>query len=131
MLSDSYFNLCLDINEDMSVGEICSSTETWYARKTNERNNCRVLYDVANAFDLCIPTMSDAYSYDHSSIAACTTETLHSDIFAQKDRMVTVLNQCTDTTVSLNGILHNMHPSEGVWLFKVHTCSLVIVFFTK
>jgi hypothetical protein len=102
----------------MSCGDICNSTETWYARKMNERNNCRVLYSVADAFDLGIPIMSDSYSYDHETIAASTTETVHSDMFTQKNGKVTVLNKCTDTTMSKNGILYNMHPSEGVWLFK-------------
>jgi hypothetical protein len=102
----------------MTAGDICNSTETWYAKKTNERNNCRILYDVANAFDLNIATSSDTHSYDHATIAACTTETTHSDISIQKNGMVTVLNKCVDTTTSQNGILYNMHPSEGVWLFK-------------
>jgi hypothetical protein len=112
MLSDSYYNMCLDINDDMLSGDMCVATETWYARKTNERNNCRILYDVANAFDLNVPIMSDPYSYDHSSIVAATTDTIHSDICMQKNGMVTVLNNCADTTTSRNGILYNMHPTE-------------------
>ena len=102
----------------MSAGDVCNSSETWYAKKTNERNNCRILYDVANAFNLDIDTISDSYSYDHTTTAACTTETMHSDMFIQKNGMVTVLNKCVDTTTSKNGILYNMHASEGVWLFK-------------
>jgi hypothetical protein len=117
-LSDEYFNMFLDIDGGMSAGDICSSTETWYARKTNERNNCRILHEIASEFGLNIPTMSDPYSYDYTTIAASTTETIHSDLFLQKNGSVTVLNKCTDTTTSNNGILYNMHPSEGVWLFK-------------
>jgi hypothetical protein len=102
----------------MSAGDVCNSTETWYVRKANERNNCRILYDVANEFNLDIPTNSDVHSYDHIATAAYTTETIHSDMFIQKNGMVTVLNKCVDTTTSNNGILYNMHASEGVWLFK-------------
>jgi hypothetical protein len=102
----------------MSAGDICNSTETWYARKINERNNLRILYEVANAFNLDIPVMTDSYSFDQTTIAACTTDTMQSDIFIQKDGMLTILNKCTDTTKCQNGILYNMNPSEGVWLFK-------------
>ena len=31
---------------------------------------------------------------------------------------VAVHNLCTDTTRHMNGIVTNMHPSEGVWLFR-------------
>ena len=34
------------------------------------------------------------------------------------DGKVTVHNACTDTTKNMNGIVCNMHPSEGVWLFR-------------
>jgi hypothetical protein len=102
----------------MSAGDVCNSTETWYVKKANERNNCRILFDIANAFDLDINTNSDSHSYDHCTTAACTTETMHSDMFIQKNGMVTVLNKCVDTMSSKNGILYNMHASEGVWLFK-------------
>jgi len=29
-----------------------------------------------------------------------------------------VYNGCTDTTRHMNGIVANLHPSEGVWLFR-------------
>jgi hypothetical protein len=29
-----------------------------------------------------------------------------------------VYNLCTDTTRHMNGIVTNMHPGEGVWLFR-------------
>jgi hypothetical protein len=117
-ICDNYFNMCLDVNEDMSAVDICNSTETWYAKKANERNNTRIIYDIANAFNLNINTINDSHSYDNISTAACTTDTIHSDIFVQKDGMVSVLNNCVDTTRSNNGIMCNLHPSEGVWLFK-------------
>jgi len=96
--------------------EVCDSVETWYTRKVNERNNCRLLYDVAQEFDLDIPTTIDTHSYENTNIASCTTETIHNDMFTQRNGNITVLNNCVDTTVSKNGILYNMHPSEVSWL---------------
>jgi hypothetical protein len=123
-------NILTTLNrQQMTSGEICHCTETWFAKKANERNNCRILYDIANAFDLTTPIVNDSYSYDHNDTTACTTETIHSDVFTQKNGMITVLNKCIDTTVSNNGIMCNMHPSEGVWLFKVCLpISCVVVF---
>lgn len=82
----------------MTAGELCDSVETWYAKKINGRNNARILHDVAKTFDLCIPTCIDCNSYDQTLMAACTTETIHNDMFVQKNGMVTVLNKCTDTS---------------------------------
>ena len=39
------------------------------------------------------------------------------DILSHDDE-VAVYNLCTDTTRHMNGIVTNMHPSEGVWLFR-------------
>jgi hypothetical protein len=34
------------------------------------------------------------------------------------EEQIAVYNMCTDTTKHMNGIVTNMHPSEGVWLFR-------------
>jgi hypothetical protein len=40
------------------------------------------------------------------------------DILPLGDGEVAVYNLCTDTTRHMNGVVTNMHPSEGVWLFR-------------
>lgn len=50
-------------------------------------------------------------------IAIPTTDTLEHDIGLMNGR-VAVYNACVDTTRNFNGIACNMHPSEGVWLFR-------------
>lgn len=40
------------------------------------------------------------------------------DISRADPEHVAVYNLCTDTTRHMNGIVTNMHPSEGVWLFR-------------
>ena len=39
---------------------------------------------------------------------------------------VAVYNLCTDTTRHMNGVVTNMHPSEGVWLFRCAGFSVCI-----
>jgi hypothetical protein len=108
----------LDSSGDMTTMEVSNSVEAWYAKKANARNNAKLLYDVSEEFGVEIPTLTDLYSYDHSTIAACTTETLYNDLFTQRDGSITVLNNCVDTTVCKNGVIYKMHPSEGMWLFR-------------
>ena len=47
-----------------------------------------------------------------------TSDTLEHDIVRISPEQVAVFNLCTDTTRHMNGIVTNMHPSEGVWLFR-------------
>jgi hypothetical protein len=52
-------------------------------------------------------------------MAAYLTDTLEHDIFLDKDTSrVAVFSGCVDTTRFINGVIVNMHPSEGVWLFR-------------
>jgi hypothetical protein len=56
-------------------------------------------------------------------MAAFTSDTLEHDMgrisaLHQKQEQVAVFNLCTDTTRNMNGVVTNMHPAEGVWLFR-------------
>ena len=52
-------------------------------------------------------------------MAIPTSETLEHDIADMGDGRVAVYNLCADTTRrNANGFVCNMHPSEGVWLFR-------------
>ena len=50
--------------------------------------------------------------------AVPTTDTIEHDIACRDSRFVTVHNAAVDTTKITNGILCQMHPSEGFWLFR-------------
>lgn len=58
-----------------------------------------------------------------------TTSTVQHDLSRLGPGTVAVYNGCTDTTRHMNGIVANLHPSEGVWLFRFVsayvTCSLL------
>lgn len=126
-MCDSFFNLFSDVKHEMTAREILDSEEVWYMRQANHRNNARILYEVAKEFGLKIPTNMDVYSYEPREMAAVTTETLHHDIIQDhatmhrsgaSRRKISLLNRCMDTRMCTNGILSDLHPPEGVWLFK-------------
>ena len=54
-----------------------------------------------------------------------TADTLEHDI-TMRDGRVFLHNSCCDTTTLHNGVLAQMNPSEGYWLFKVCTLSRAI-----
>lgn len=139
-MCDNYFNLSVDVRNDMSCRQVLDSEETWFLRKVSplpidgpsqgrkgtemrngqacQRNNARVLASVAMEFGLAIPMVSDPYAYEPCSIASCTTETLQYDMVGSKDGRIAFMNKCVETMSCRNGVLCSMHPSEGVWLFK-------------
>jgi len=51
-------------------------------------------------------------------LAVSTSDTVEHDIARMGEHQVAVYNMCTDTTKHMNGIVTNMHPSEGVWIFR-------------
>jgi hypothetical protein len=140
-ICDSYFNLSLDVGNDMTTKEVFESEETWYLKRINQRNNARIALQVAQEFSLPISTSVDPYSYDPGrftlnpkpfipnpnynkpytttgEIACMTSETLHYDLTSNGSNKYSLLNKCVQTSTSRNGILFNMHAAEGIWIFK-------------
>jgi hypothetical protein len=60
----------------------------------------------------------DIQAHQTGELAAFTSDTVEHDILPHGPDEVAVYNTCTDTTRHMNGIVTNMHPSEGVWLFR-------------
>lgn len=60
----------------------------------------------------------DIQAHQSGELAKFTSDTVEHDILKHGDEEVAVYNLCTDTTRHMNGIVTNMHPSEGVWLFR-------------
>lgn len=117
-LCDNYFNLFVDVRNHMSAGDMLHSEETWYTNKACQRNNARILLEVAKEFNLRIPTIVDPYSFEPTEVASCTTETVCNDVVIGEYDRVTVYNKCVNPLSCTNGISCTMHPSEGVWIFK-------------
>ena len=60
----------------------------------------------------------DIQAFGRALLAIPTSESVEHDLGRLGGR-VAVYNSCVDTTTkNLNGIVCNMHPSEGLWLFR-------------
>ena len=59
----------------------------------------------------------DIQAHRHGELAVSTTDTVEHDI-AKVGEEIAVFNLCSDTTRHMNGVVTNMHPAEGVWLFR-------------
>ena len=62
----------------------------------------------------------DNQAHQTGELAAFTSDTVEHDILPLGGTEVAVYNLCTDTTRHMNGVVTNMHPSEGVWLFRYY-----------
>ena len=62
--------------------------------------------------------VQDIQAHRSGEMAVFTSDTLEHDIVRTTPDQVAVYNLCTDTTRHMNGVVTNMHPSEGVWLFR-------------
>jgi hypothetical protein len=72
---------------------------------------------VADAFNVKIHTQLDVHGYDHSEIGVPTVDTVEFDL-THSGNQVVLHNASCDTTTLQNGLLCQMNPAEGYWLFK-------------
>ena len=115
---DDFCNLVIDTGTKCNAENVYLSEEVWWLRKACQRARCQLLKGLADAMGIPIQYMEDIQSYKTAYMAIPTTDTIENDIQKMGNGKVVVYNQCMDTTKNFNGILCNMHPSEGVWLFK-------------
>lgn len=115
--SDSFYNLMIDVGSEWTAQEVANSEEVWWLRKASQRSRCRVASMVAKTFGLKIREQIDVHSYDQELIGVPTTDTVEHDIVLRGDSVV-LHNACCDTSSLHNGVLCQMNPSEGFWLFK-------------
>jgi len=98
--------------------DICDSQEAWWLRKGCRRARCQLIKSLADAFEIPITSMQDIQAHRFGELATFTSDTVEHDILRHGETEVAVYNLCTDTTKHMNGIVTNMHPGEGVWLFR-------------
>lgn len=115
---DEFCNLVIDVGGQSTANDVMISEEAWWLRRACQRARARTIYLFAEKFGLNIPTMQDIQSYKPQSMALATAETLEHDFGTMSDGNMALYNGCIDTTKKMNGMLCNMHPSEGVLLFK-------------
>jgi hypothetical protein len=115
--SDAFYNLMIDVGSEWTAREVADSEEVWWLRKASQRMRCRVASLVARKFGLRIHEQIDVHSYSQDQIGIPTTDTVEHDLVCKGDS-VALYNACCDTMSTHNGILCQMNPSEGYWLFK-------------
>ena len=119
--SDQFCNLIIDVGKEWSTGEIADSEETWWLRRCCHRARCRLVKMIADWFGIRVRYVEDVQAYMQTPPilqAVPTTETIEHDITRRDGGKVVVHNLAVDSTRITNGILCQMHPSEGLWLFK-------------
>ena len=75
------------------------------------------IYSVTSLLLVCVD-YQDIQAHVSGEIALHTSDTVEHDISHISPTQIAVYNSCCDTTKHMNGIVVNMHPSEGVWLFR-------------
>jgi hypothetical protein len=140
--ADQFCNLLIDVGQEWTAGEVADSEEVWWLRRTCQRARCRLIKMLADKFGVSVPFIEDVLSHPDSMrprpgttendskngttpakaevvlVAVPTTDTIENDVARRDTRTVVVHNNAVDTTRITNGILCQMHPSEGVWLFR-------------
>lgn len=122
--SDQFCNTVIDAGSNCTATEMAESEEAWWLRRACQRARCRLIKMLADRFGVKVQCVDDVLAYttgrnDSTStlLAVPTTDTVEHDISKRGDT-VSVHNLCVDTTRITNGILCQMHPSEGYWMFR-------------
>jgi len=115
--SDAFYNLMLDVGSEWTAREVAESEEVWWLRKACQRARCKVASRAAAYFGLRVEEHCDVHGYDQDLVAVPATDTVEHDL-AAVDSKVYLYNGCCNTASQTNGVLCQMSPSEGYWLFK-------------
>lgn len=122
--ADKFCNLVIDVGRSCTASEMAESEEAWWLRRTSQRARCRLIKLLADKFGVKVQYVDDVLAYSQTRdckqelLAVPTTDTVEYDISKRDTKTVSVHNLCVDTTRVTNGILCQMHPSEGYWLFR-------------
>lgn len=116
--SDEFCNLIIDVGKHWTCHDVMMSQEAYWLRKACQRARCRLLKMLADKFSIPVSHIQDMQDFGNSSMAVYTTDTVEHDISLFDNKTIAIYNGCIDTTKNMNGMLCNMHPAEGVWLFR-------------
>lgn len=115
---NEYYNMVSDVAHASTCQEIVDSQETWWLRKANQRARARLAYLLAHTFDLKINSIIDNHDFNQNQIATALSETIENEIKNTRKNTVSFFSSAVDTTTIQNGLVCQMHPSEGVWIFR-------------
>jgi hypothetical protein len=115
---DAFCNLVIDVGKHWTMHDVMVSEEAWWLKKACQRSRCKLIKQLADKFNIDVTHIEDIQAYNPSYMAIPTSDTLEHDISLLSNGRIAVYNMCIDTTKNMNGMVCNMHPSEGVWLFR-------------
>jgi len=120
-----FMDLVFKIGNHCTSDAVCLSEEMEWLRSCCSRNRARVIYEVCKDMDIKVATVDDyqacQFPGNPKLMAMVTTETLHHDMFTIKKKnsnFIRILNYCSETQRSYNGIACVMSPWDGVWVFQ-------------
>lgn len=119
---DMFYNLMMDVGDQWTAKEVFDSEEVWWLRRACLRSRCMIASQIAKKFDLHIQESPDVHNYYTQNIAVPTVDTVENNLFFH-DGYVSMTNRCCETSPHQNGILCQMNPVEGYWLFRGNTRS--------
>ena len=116
---DEFCNLSIDVGSLCNAYKLAISNEAWWLRRACRRSRCRLLYQLAQAFGLTVPSIEDFQSHDLQYMAVHAHDSVDHDlVYEQSKQQVRVLNGCVNTHLVTAGAVVRMHPMEGYWLFR-------------
>jgi hypothetical protein len=119
-LDEEFHRLWQDTNAYTTCQQLLESEEIQYFRAATLRHHNRVAARVADALGLPVRCFIDTEDPSNKKRSAHpTTVTMKNDIhYDLNTRRVHMVHDGCFLHNSVNGILHEMHASEGFWLFQ-------------
>jgi len=117
---DELFRLWQDASATTTCGEFATAEETRWLREATVRNHNRVAARVAEAFELPVTCIIDTEDPTNTKRSAHpSTVTFQHDVCMDfQSNTVHLVNCGCFTETAHNGVLFEMHCSEGFWLFQ-------------
>jgi hypothetical protein len=113
-----FADMVRDLGDACTGWDVLHSEEVQWLRQACSRNRARIIARVCESMGMACPAMLDYCSGDQGErMAIVCSEALHHDVLPTKCGGVRVLNYCSCTGTSPNGIVCCMAPWEGLWVF--------------
>ena len=117
---DELFRLWQDASATTTCMQFATAEETSWLREATLRNHNRVAARVAEAFELPVTCIIDTEDPTNAKRSAHpSTVTMQHDVHVDfRTNTVHLVNSGCFTDTAGNGVLFEMHGSEGFWLFQ-------------
>lgn len=115
--ADAVRNLWLDFREQLTAGELVQTEEMQWLRQTTVRSHGRLAARVARCLGVRLRDMSDSLDPLRRTIAIPDTVTFAHDCSVQGEQVLFTNNAALACETD-NGLLLEVFPNEGFWVFR-------------